>query len=998
MIPGKKWKETEALTCEMTNSTRTIRYCLFSGFLMTWMLFTASIHGQAPAAAPAQPAGQARAAAPGDEPRYKDASLPIEDRVDDLLPRMTLEEKVEQITGGWETRLQVVDPTGTFTNEKARQVIANTWGADQKFTPRESAILRNGVQRYQREKTRLGIPAMFLGEGLHGFMEYGSTSFPQALGLAATWDPALVKRVFTAVGDEAGSRGAGQLFSPVLDLARDPRWGRTEETYGEDPYLVSRMGVAAIEGLQGDDYLIGRHHVLATAKHFAVHGQPEGGTNTAPGNYSERIIRENFLLPFQAAIQEARAGSVMASYNEIDGVPSHINHWLLDKVLRQEWGFGGYITSDGDGLQMLVATHHVAYNNADAAKQGIAAGIDYDLSEGSAFSTLTAQVKAGIVPESEVDRAVAKVLSTKFRLGLFDNPYVDPDYAERVTNSEEHRKLAIEAASKVIVLLKNEKNLLPLDLTKLKNIAVIGPNAADVHLGGYSRDPGQGVSILDGIKARVGGKANVIYAEGCKITTAPQGYRGWWANDVELVDAKTQTASIQAAVAAAKKSDVAIVVVGENESTNREAWAEGHRGDRDSLDLLGAQGDLVKAVVETGTPTVVFLINGRPLSINYIAEKAPAILEGFYLGEEGGVGAAQVLFGDVNPGGKLPITFPHSVGDLPDFYNHKPSDNRSYEFSTRQPLFAFGYGLSYTTFSFDNLRVEPKQILPGGTAKVSVDVTNTGQRTGDEVPEFYIHQKIADVTQPVMQLKGFERITLKPGEKKTVEFTVTPETLSILNIDMHRVVEPGVFELMVGPSSDKTSTVRLTATGATGETGKPPLPAAPAGSESGVVSTFDDGKVAANFGMWIPAGDSMSGGKSTSTISVVEPGANGTKGALQVNGEIVGDSPAQFKFAGALYSPGAAPMQAVNLSSKKGISFWAKGDGKTYTLIVLTEERNGNGNMPATMNFVAGPEWKQYTFPFSTFETDGSDLSGVGFVHVMEPGKFQFEIDQVEIK
>jgi beta-glucosidase len=937
---------------------------------------------------------------PSSAPRYKDATLPIEDRVADLLARMTLEEKIDQIADGWETRVNVIDPTGTFTAEQARKVLANEWAEEQKIPARQFAILRNGIQRYQLEKTRLGIPEMFLSEGLHGVMEYGSTSYPQALGLAATFDPALVKRVFTAVGDEAGSRGLGQVFSPVLDIARDPRWGRTEETYGEDPHLVSRMGVAAIEGLQGDDFLIGRHHVMATAKHFAVHGMPEGGTNTAPGNYSERIIRENFLVPFQAAVEEARVGSVMASYNEIDGVPSHINHWLLDKVLRGEWGFKGFITSDGDGIQMLVNTHHVAYNNADAARQTLAAGIDFDLSlePNGPYHTLIDQVKQGLVPQSEVDRAVAGILSAKFRLGLFDNPYVDPDYTERTVNSDEHRKLAIEAASKVIVLLKNDKNLLPLDLGKLKNIAVIGPNAADVHLGGYSRDPGQGVSILDGIKARVGNKANVLYAKGCNITTAPEDYKGWSADNVELVDAKSQAASIQEAVATARKANVAILVVGENESTNREAWSEEHRGDRDSLDLLGAQNDLVKAVVETGTPTVVLLLNGRPLSINYIAEKVPAILEGFYLGEEGGVAAAQVIFGDVNPGGKLPITFPHTVGALPDFYNHKPSDIRSYEFSTRQPLFAFGYGLSYTTFSFDNLRVEPKQIRIGGTAKVSVDVTNKGQREGDEVPQLYIHQKIADVTQPVMQLKGFQRITLKPGETKTVEFTITPETLSILNIDMHRVVEPGDFELMVGPSSDKTSTVRLAVTGLNSETGRPPLPSAPAGSESGLVSNFDDGKVAANYGMWIPAGDSMNGGKSSSNLTVVEPGADGTKGAMQVNGEVVAAPGAQFLFAGALFFPGAAPMQPANLSSKAGISFWAKGDGKTYTLIVLTESRNGSSGIPAMTTFVAGPEWKKYAFPFSTFDTDGSDLSGLGFVHAQEPGKFQFEIDQLEIK
>jgi beta-glucosidase len=964
------------------------RLYVVSGLLMSLMLFALAANGQE------KPAAQASA------PRYKDASLPIEDRVADLLPRMTLEEKVDQITSGWENRIEVIDPTGTYTSEQARKVILNEWGAEMKVTPRQYAILRNGVQRYLREKTRLGIPAMFYSEALHGLMEYGSTSFPQALGLASTWDTALVKRVFTAAGDEAGSRGVGQVYSPDLDIARDPRWGRTEETYGEDPYLVSRMGVAAIEGLQGDSFLIGRHHVMATAKHFAVHGQPEGGTNTAPGNYSERVIRENFLVPFQAAVQEARVGSVMASYNEIDGVPSHMNRWLLDRVLRQEWGFRGYITSDADALEMLVSTHHVAYNNADAARLGLAAGVDYDveLFNAGVYRTLIDQVKQGLVPASEVDKAVARVLGAKFRLGLFDNPYVDPDYAERITNSEEHRKIALEAAQKAIVLLKNEKNLLPLDLSKLKTIAVIGPNATDVHLGGYGRDPGQGVSVLDGIRARVGSKATVLYAEGCRITNAPQGYLGSSADNVELIDPKTQTASIQTAVETARKADVAILVVGENESTNREAYAEQHRGDRDSLDLLGAQNDLVKAVVETGTPTVVLLLNGRPLSINYIAEKVPAILEGWYLGEEGGTGAADVLFGDANPGGKLPITFPHSVGALPDFYNHKPSDNRSYEFSTRQPLFAFGNGLSYTTFRFDNLRVEPAQILSGGTAKVSVEITNTGQRAGDEVPQLYVHQKVASVTQPVMQLKGFERITLKQGEKKTVEFTVTPEMLSILNIDMHRVVEPGVFELMVGPSSDKTSTVRLTVNGTHGETGRPALPSPPAGSESGTVSNFDDLKISANYGSWMAAGDSMNGGKSTASMQVVQPGAENTKGALQISGEVVaGGQP--FTWAGALYSPGQAPMQPVNLSGKKSISFRAKGDGKTYTLMVLTESRSGNsGELPAMATFAAGPEWKQYMFPFSAFDTDGSDLAGLGFVHVQEPGKFQFEIDQLQIK
>ena len=741
-------------------------------------------------------------------PPYRDPQLPIEQRVRDLLPRMTLEEKVDQIAGG--RKYEILDTTGKFKPEDAAAAFRELHNVDSHFTPHDAAVLRNAAQRYLLERSRLGIPAIFQGEALHGFMQNGSTSFPQALALASTWDPDLVRKVFAAAADEMASWGVNQAFTPVLDLARDPRWGRTEETYGEDPYLAARIGVAAVQGLQGSNFLINRHHVLATAKHFAVHGQPEGGTNTAPGNYSERIIRENFFVPFQAAVQEGQVGSVMASYNEIDGIPSHINHWLLQKVLRDEWGFRGYVTSDGGGLNMLVDTHHVAADKAHAARLAIAAGVDYDLSNGSTFETLLEQVQQGLVPVREVNEAVAHVLAAKFRLGLFEDPYVDPDYAQRATNSAEHQKLALEAARKSIILLKNDGNLLPLDLKQIKTIAVIGPNAADAHLGGYSREPAHAVSLLEGIRRRAGSSAKLVYAEGCKITTAKPGWRGWYEDNVRLIDPATQMASIQEAAQLARNANVAIVVVGENESTNREAWSEQHLGDRDSLDLLGAQNELVKAVVETGTPTVLFLINGRPLSINYAAEHVPAILEGWYLGQEGGTAAAEVLFGDVDPGGKLPITFPRSVGDLPDYYNHKPSMNRTYAFSTRRPLFPFGFGLSYTTFRFENLRVDPAQIQQHGSATVSVDVVNTGTRWGDEVAQLYIHQHVASVTRPVMELEGFQRITLQPGERKAVKFTLNPDQLSMLDSDMHRVVEAGVFDVMVGPNSGETSSVALT--------------------------------------------------------------------------------------------------------------------------------------------------------------------------------------------
>lgn len=745
------------------------------------------------------------------QPPYQDPSRPIAERVADLLGRMTLEEKVDQLKGGRPLEQGVVDPTGAFSEANLDEILQKRFRHDHRFTTRYLAELNNALQRHRLEKSRLGIPSIMFGEGLHGFMSYGATSFPQAIALASTWDPDLVKQVFTAVADEMASSGTNNALSPVLDVARDPRWGRTEETYGEDPYLISRMGVAAIQGLQGTGPTIDRHHVLATMKHFAVHGEPESGTNTAPANYSERTIRETSFVGFRAAVQEAKVGAVMASYNEIDGVPSHVNPWLLDDVLRKEWGFDGYVMSDGGGLQMLSDVHGVAADHAEAARKALPAGIDFDLSDGAVYRTLVDQVKQGLVPEALVDRAAGRVLAAKFRLGLFENPYVDPAYAERITNSPEHRQLAQKAAQRAIVLLKNDERLLPLDAARLKTVAVIGPNATDVHLGGYSRDPGpgRGVSPLEGIKTRLGPGVQVLYAEGCQITTGAQGWLGWYEDNSQAADARDQESRLRAAVAAAQKSDVAVVFVGETEATNREAWSESHRGDRDSLDLLGAQDELIRRVIETGTPTVVFLINGRPLSIHYAAQHAPAILEGWLLGQEGGTAVAQVLFGDVNPGGKLPITFPRSVGQLPAYYNHKPSRNRSYIFTSREPLFPFGHGLSYTTFRLDNVRVDPALIKPGQTATVRVDVTNTGTREGDEVPQLYVHQRVASVTRPVKELRGFKRVSLKPGERTTVEMTLGPEALSLLDASMKPVVEPGLYDLMVGPSSKDTTQVTL---------------------------------------------------------------------------------------------------------------------------------------------------------------------------------------------
>jgi beta-glucosidase len=876
----------------------------------------------------AQSAASGSVAVPG----YKNPRLPIPDRVADLLSRMTLEEKVEQLAP--ERPKGVIDPTGTFTGADVQHLSFDMQDMRHPLSPRKAAILRNAIQRYQMEKTRLGIPQIFFGEALHGSMQHGATMFPVPIGLASTWDPELLVRVYTVAANEAAATGIKQVFAPDLDLGRDPRWGRTEETFGEDPYLVKTMGLAEIRGLQGPSYDIGADHILGTAKHYTAHGAPEGGTNTAPVNVAERTLRENFLVPFQAAVEEGHVGSVMASYNEINGVPDHINRWLLTDVLRREWGFDGLIVSDGGGLQMLVDRHHAAANYADAARLALRAGVEYDLSNGAVYRTLLDQVKEGRVSEAEVDRATAHVLAAKFRMGLFDHPYVDVDAAEHALNTSEHQKVALEAAREAMVLLKNDGNLLPLDPGKYKTIAVIGPDAEQVHLGGYSRDPFHEVSVLEGIRNLVGSRAQVVFSEGCKISTdvneKTPGWLAWYDNGINLPDPAEQEKEIAAAVEVAKQSDVAILVIGENESIDREAWSFQHLGDVNDLNLFGDQEKLVRAVTATGKPVVVVLVNGRPLTINHVAKNVPAILEAWFPGQEGGTAVAETLFGENNPGGKLPITFPRTVGDLPDFYNHKPSSVIPWIGTDRSPLYPFGYGLSYTTFTFSNLRFEdpyagpapakpapaveatvsghyegteksksgqtqpfwldlkdnagvltgqgsspagsvPIQSgslhdgkfklefnvygpymmsmegtlaggelngtysmsgpgnevtdsgtvalkpMPGpaltigteGKAVVKVDVTNTGSRAGDEVAELYIHQRVSEVTQPVMELRKFQRVTLQPGQTRTVAFTLEPSDFAQWDINMHFNVLPGEYDVMVGGSSDQTITLPI---------------------------------------------------------------------------------------------------------------------------------------------------------------------------------------------
>ncbi|HEY0375943.1 MAG TPA: glycoside hydrolase family 3 protein, partial [Pyrinomonadaceae bacterium] len=461
-------------------------------------------------------------------PDYKNPRLPVERRVADLLGRMTLEEKVAQLVCLWAMRPQVGQQTdfstdlGDFSPEKARGVMPHGIGQiarqRERKDPRDAARFANALQKWLVENTRLGIPAIFHDEALHGLMAQRGTHFPQPIALASSWDPEFATRVFTVAALETRARGSHQVLGPNLDLAREPRWGRTEETYGEDPYLVSRMGVAVIRALQGPGPGVDNEHVMATAKHFAAHGQPEGGTNIGPANYSERVLREYFLPSFEAAVKEANVMSVMASYNEIDGVPSHANKWLLGKLLRQEWNFDGLVASDYYGIPQLMDLHHVAGNKMEAAQRALEAGVDVELPDPDCYQTLLQLVKDGKVSEAALDKAVARNLKAKFLLGLFENPYVDPDRAARVTNSQAHRDLAAEAARRSITLLKNDNNLLPLDRSLLKSIAVIGPDADRAHLGGYSDNPGRGISILEGIKNKVGARVKVNFAQGCKIT------------------------------------------------------------------------------------------------------------------------------------------------------------------------------------------------------------------------------------------------------------------------------------------------------------------------------------------------------------------------------------------------------------------------------------------------------------------------------------------------
>jgi beta-glucosidase len=743
---------------------------------------------------------------------YRNPNLSVERRVKDLLSRMTPREKAAQMLCIWQQKgSKLVDEKGNFDLAKARKHFKDGNGLGQVGRPsdagggrnaRQMAELTNAIQKFFIEHSRLGIPVIFHEECLHGHAAVDGTSFSQPIGLGATFDPDLVRRLFEMTAEEARSRGAHQALTPVVDVAREPRWGRVEETYGEDPYLVSRMGIAAVQGFQGDATFHDRKHVIATLKHFAAHGQPESGTNCAPVNVSERILREVFLFPFQQAIRKGGAISVMASYNEIDGVPSHANRWLLRDILRKEWGFKGFVVSDYFAIRELhdrpgLFGNHIAEDGKQAAVLAAAAGVNIELPDPDCYLHLATLVRQGVLRESLLDELVAPMLAWKFRLGLFEDPYVDPEAAERIAGCEANRHLALQAARETIILLKNDGGIAPLDAAKIKTLAVIGPNADRQMLGGYSGKPKWCTTLLQGIRDRVGDAVDILFHEGCKITIGGS----WQQDEVVPGNHDEDRKSIAEAVRVARQADVVVLALGGNEQTSREAWAPNHLGDRASLDMVGLQDELVDAIVATGKKVIAFLFNGRPISMRNLTEKVPVIFECWYLGQETGQAVAEVLFGDANPGGKLPITIPRSVGHIPAYYNHKPFARRGYLFDDIRPMYAFGYGLSYTGFQFGPPRLKKTVICKNESTSVSVEVANIGDRAGDEVVQMYIRDKVSSVTRPVKELKGFQRITLNPGEKRTVSLDIDPEHLAFYNIDMKHVVEPGVFEIMVGSSS-----------------------------------------------------------------------------------------------------------------------------------------------------------------------------------------------------
>lgn len=747
---------------------------------------------------------------------YRDVRLPIKQRVDDLLGRMTLEEKIAQLGSLWV--YEIADEQG-LNGEWARARMAHGLGQVTRLAggsslgPVETARLANAIQRFLVEETRLGIPALIHDECCSGFLANGATNFPQIIGAASTWEPELVEAMTQIIRRQMRAVGVHHGLAPVLDIARDPRWGRTEETFGEDPYLTASMGAAYIRGLQGDDWTDG---VMATGKHFVGYSASDGGLNWAPARIMPRELREVYLLPFEMAVRAAKLASIMPAYQEMDGEPCSSSYELMTRILRQEWGFDGLVVSDYMAIHQLETYHHLARNTAHAAQLALEAGMDVELPSTDAYGhSLRDAVAAGEIAEELIDRSVRRMLAAKFTFGLFERPYVDPDTVQSVFDTPEQRAVAREIARKSLVLLKNTGDLLPLPKT-LSSIAVIGPNADDTRnlLGDYSypahietlltfkalgfsqhplpesiklvEDYADMISVVEAIRRAVPSTTQVHYAKGCDVNAS-------------------STEGFAAAVEAARQAEVAVVVVGDKAGLTP-ACTSGEFRDSARLTLPGVQSALVDAIVATGTPVVLLLVTGRPYAIPELVEATQAVLQAWLPGAEGAPALAEVLFGETNPSGKLPITFPRHVGQAPIYYAHRPSGARSFLYGpytdeSNEPLFPFGFGLSYTTFGFENFAVTPESVATDAAVQVALDVVNTGNRAGDEVVQLYTRTDGASVTRPVQELRGFRRVHLEPGERKRVTFTLPVELLAYYDAQMQLAVEPATVQIMVGSSS-----------------------------------------------------------------------------------------------------------------------------------------------------------------------------------------------------
>lgn len=745
-------------------------------------------------------------------PAYKDPSFSIDVRLSDLLSRMTLEEKVGQLLCplGWEMyeiHGNEVCPSGKFKQlikERNVGMLWATYRADpwtkktlaNGLNPEMAAKAGNALQKYVMENTRLGIPMFLAEEAPHGHMAIGATVFPTGIGMAATWSPELVKEVGQVIAKEIRSQGGHISYGPVLDLTRDPRWSRVEETFGEDPVLSGTLGASMVDGLGGGN-LSQKYATIATLKHFLAYAVPEGGQN---GNYASvgiRDLHQNFLPPFRKAI-DAGALSVMTSYNSIDGIPCTSNHYLLTQLLRNEWKFRGFVVSDLYSIEGIHESHFVAPTKENAAIQSVTAGVDVDLG-GDAYTNLCHAVQSGQMDKAVIDTAVCRVLRMKFEMGLFEHPYVDPKIAAKTVRRKEHIELARKIAQSSITLLKNENSILPLS-KMINKVAVIGPNADNRYnmLGDYTapQEDSNVKTVLDGIITKLS-PSRVEYVRGCAI-------RDTTVNEIEQ------------AIEAARRSEVVIVVVGGSSARDFKtsyketgaAVAEegsvsdmecGEGFDRASLSLLGRQQELLESLQKTGKPLIVVYIEGRPLEKNWASEYADALLTAYYPGQEGGNAIADVLFGDYNPSGRLPISVPRSVGQIPVYYNKKAPRNHDYVEVSSSPLYSFGYGMSYTTFEYSDLQVVQKSAR---CFEVSFKVKNTGKYDGEEVSQLYMRDEYASVVQPMKQLKHFERFHLKKGEEKKVTFVLTEEDFFLVNYTLKKVVESGNFHLMIGAASN----------------------------------------------------------------------------------------------------------------------------------------------------------------------------------------------------